>query len=225
MRTLAEQVELTPVTAEQIAALLPENATTQKWAIRAFDDAAPGTTLEPVSGSVTWPRYALAGLLIGVGTGVAPTLVYGSTAAQIRFGSESSLTLTECLQMQQAAFELVNPIRRELRAIEGYGGNWDEEGAEPFMEATIRTAHAVVNQIASFAITQPEPLTTEPTVIPMPDGTILFKWIHGQKELAVTVENEAVEVQRWTPLAAYAAEGYWHTSPDRVGEHLTWLTA
>ena len=109
-------------------------------------------------------------------------------------------------------------------AIGKYGElqvGWDGEDARPISEATRRTAEKVLLKIGQALFRSNA--ASFPRVRPSPDGSVSFNWIQGNRELAVFVDGEAVEVQRWEPLESYASQGFWQLSSDTISEHIDWL--
>jgi hypothetical protein len=111
-------------------------------------------------------------------------------------------------------------LRRKVSGFSHLPHNWDGEGAEPTSEDTINTSMRVVEQIA--VVLERKNTSSLPSVRPFPDGSVFFRLICGQKELAITVENRNVEVQRWQPLDAFQSQGLWEISVDAIPEHVDW---
>ena len=74
----------------------------------------------------------------------------------------------------------VTNLRHKIESFSKFGANWDEEGAQAIPQTAIRSALRVVEHIA--IVLQRKNTLSAPTVLPFPDGSIVFKWIHGSKE-------------------------------------------
>jgi hypothetical protein len=112
-------------------------------------------------------------------------------------------------------------LRRKIASLAHLGANWDGEGGEAPSPDTVGTAEQVTERIA--IILERRDTSAEPSVLPFPDGSIFFKLIQGQKELAITILGRTIEAQRWQPLDAFRSEGLWDISVDDIGEHIEWV--
>src|SRR5208337_2036958 len=117
--------------------------------------------------------------------------------------------------------EAVSDLRRKVGGFATLAADWDREGAEPVSVETIDTSLQVIEHIA--IVLERKNTVSTPSVRPFPDGSVFFKWIHGQKELAITVEGRRVEAQRWEPLNAFHSQGLWEISADGTSEHVDWV--
>jgi hypothetical protein len=115
----------------------------------------------------------------------------------------------------------VTNLRHKIESFSKFGANWDEEGAQAIPQTAIRSALRVVEHIA--IVLQRKNTLSAPTVLPFPDGSIVFKWIHGSKELNITVEVNNVIAQHWQPLNAYHSLGLWSISVDDTSEQVEWV--
>jgi len=117
--------------------------------------------------------------------------------------------------------EAVSELRRKVETFGRLAANWDNEGAEPISAETVNTALQVIEHIA--IVLERKNTISSPSIRPFPDGSIFFKWIRGQKELAITVEGRIVEAQRWEPLDAFHSLGLWEIPVDATSEQVEWL--
>jgi len=118
-------------------------------------------------------------------------------------------------------FTAVSSLRRKIVDFAQLTPNWDGEGAEPVERETIITGLQLIEHIA--IVLERKNTNSVPSVRAFPDGSIFFKWIRGQKELAITVQGRNVEVQRWEPLDAFQSQGLWQISVDATSEHVEWV--
>jgi hypothetical protein len=115
----------------------------------------------------------------------------------------------------------MSDLRRKVAGFAQLSQNWDREGAEPISRETISTALQIIEHIA--IVLERKNTSSLPSVRPFPDGSVFFKWICGQKELAITVEGRNLEVQRWEPLDAFQSQGLWEIPVDATAEHVEWV--
>lgn len=115
----------------------------------------------------------------------------------------------------------LSDLRRKVATFAHLGANWDGEGAEAPSPQTVASGEQVIERIA--IILERRDTSAEPSVLPFPDGSIFFKLIQGQKELAITVLGRTVEAQRWHPLDAFHSQGLWQIQVDDVREHIEWV--
>jgi hypothetical protein len=146
--------------------------------------------------------------------GVIRAIVYQptSTASQV-FGNwtrDTSRTMAN-----------LSDLRRRVSEFSQLPRNWDREGAEPVSYETAATALQILERIA--IVLERKNTSSFPSVRAFPDGSVFFKWIRGQKELAITVEGTNIEVQRWEPLDAFQSQGLWEISVDATAEHVEWV--
>jgi hypothetical protein len=111
-------------------------------------------------------------------------------------------------------------LRMRVISFAGLAENWDGEDARPISEQTITTALRAIEQIA--IVLGRKNTSSSPSVRAFPDGSIFFKWVHGSKELALTVLQESIEVQRWEPVENVHSTGLWEVPVDGVTEHVEW---
>ncbi|HTC95721.1 MAG TPA: hypothetical protein VK699_19925 [Terriglobales bacterium] len=116
---------------------------------------------------------------------------------------------------------IVFDLRRKVTGFARLATNWDNDGAEAVSRQTVATAEQLIEHVA--LVLERKNTSTSPCVRPFPDGSVFFKWIQGQKELAVTVLGRHVEVQRWEPLDTFRSQGLWQISIDDVSEHIEWV--
>jgi hypothetical protein len=115
----------------------------------------------------------------------------------------------------------VAALRRQIATFAKLGPNWDDEGARPIAPETLRRASKVVEHIA--IVLERKNTESFPAVLPFPDGSVFFKWVHGSKELNITVDSDGVTAQHWQPLDAYHSLGLWPISVDDTSEHVEWV--
>jgi hypothetical protein len=112
-------------------------------------------------------------------------------------------------------------LRRIVAGFSRLQPNWDDEGAVAISAETVERALQVIEHIA--VVLERKRTTSSPSVLAFPDGSIFFKWIHGLKELNITVEGRNITAQRWQPLDAYHALGMWPISMDDTSEQVEWV--
>jgi|SRR5208282_5526560 len=147
---------------------------------------------------------------------VATSMVY----RPIRTTTEFTL-LGQVTNLEGGAAASVADLRHKIESFSKFGANWDEEGAQPIPQTAIRSALRVVEHIA--IVLQRKNTLSAPAVLPFPDGSIVFKWTHGSKELNITVEANNVTAQHWQPLNAYHSLGLWPISVDDTSEQVEWV--
>ena len=129
--------------------------------------------------------------------------------------------LEQITSLESGATAGTAELRRKIAAFSKLGANWDDEGARPISKETIRRALQVVEHIA--VVLERKNTASFPSVLPFPDGSVFFKWIHGSKELNIVVEGNNVAAQHWQPLDAYHSLGLWPISVDDTSEHVEWV--
>ena len=129
--------------------------------------------------------------------------------------------LEQITNLENGATAGTADLRRKIAAFSKLGTNWDDEGAQPISEETIRRSLQVVEHIA--VVLERKNTASFPSVLPFPDGSVFFKWVHGRKELNITVVGNNVAAQHWQPLDAYHSLGLWPISVDDTSEHVEWV--
>jgi hypothetical protein len=112
-------------------------------------------------------------------------------------------------------------LRRRVASFSKLEANWDDEGARPVSQETIRHALQIVEHVA--VVLERKNTASSPSVSAFPDGSIFFKWVHGPKELNITVDGRNVAAQHWQPLDSYRSLGMWPISVDDTSEHVEWV--
>jgi hypothetical protein len=148
--------------------------------------------------------------------GVVGSIVYRPVNANIQ-----CTTLDELYISDGRMNENLSELRRKIASFAQLGPNWDGENAEPISAESVDTAEHVVERIA--IVLERRTAYAHPSVRAFPDGSIFFKWIQGQKELAITVLGQAIEAQRWQPLQAFCSQGLWQISLDEISEQVEWV--
>lgn len=92
-----------------------------------------------------------------------------------------------------------------------------------FDESTLGACREIIRALSPYLM-ESQARDEQLYLVPSADGSVLFKWIRNNKELSITVEQNLVQVQRWTPVTSYESEGYWEITPGQVREHFDWLT-
>lgn len=221
-RTLAEQANSNQSLANTLGSQV--GLGDARFPIAVVESGGATVLEQAIVEDVSWRQLLLGAALMSLAAGVAaPAVIYSNpTGESMSRSFLSSFQITDALQLHEEALEIVSPLRRRLWALRQLEEDWDEDGAAGFNDETLTTAHQVLDRIALLTLgTRTE---VRPQLVPMPDGTVIFRWINDDRELAITVDNMAVQVQRWTPLESYEAEGHWETSGSEIGEHLEWLT-
>lgn len=143
---------------------------------------------------------------------------------EVGITTRSNLTIFDQRAIFRGLFQKVSAslyldIERASHLCKG----WDADEADQIDSTALATARAVVPLIATYAAVTS--ITTEaPLILPIPDGSLLFKWASEAKELAVTIRGASLEVVRWHPRESYESEGYWEISSlSALREHLSWL--
>jgi hypothetical protein len=138
-----------------------------------------------------------------------------------RYVQACQAALEDLCGAQPRTLEAVSELRRKVENFGKLEADWDAEGAVPISAETVNTALQVIEHIA--IVLERKNTVSSPSVRPFPDGSIFFKWIRGQKELAMTVEGRNVEAQRWEPLDAFHSQGLWEIPVDATSEHVEWV--
>src|SRR6185437_7253421 len=145
-------------------------------------------------------------------------------AASVIYRTASVKTSTCFDEQVQQQEHITDRLARMWYTIEKYGelkAGWDGEDAELISEESRRTAGQVLIKIAQALMTSNA--ASFPRVRPSPDGSVSFNWVQGNRELALFVNGDTVEVQRWEPLDSYASQGFWQLTSDTISEHIDWL--
>jgi len=151
-------------------------------------------------------------------------LVIAEVAAAVIYRPSNIRTSTFFDEQGHQQEHIIDRVARLRYAVEKYGeleAGWDGEDAEPVSEATRTTAGNVLMKIAQALLRSNA--ASFPHVRPSPDGSVSFNWVQGNRELAMFVNEDNVEVQRWEPLDSYASQGFWELTSDTISEHIDWL--
>lgn len=114
-------------------------------------------------------------------------------------------------------------LKLELLRIAQLPGNWDSENAEAVAPGTVVTASRLLDLCRGVSRSLPNAIRSTPILLASPEGSIVIKWINGNRELKCIVTDDVVEVLRWSPLDAYESEGMWEVAAEGVLEHIEWL--
>lgn len=117
--------------------------------------------------------------------------------------------------------QILSDLRRKILGFKSLAQNWDGEGADPISALTVTTALRTIEQIE--VVLSRKNASSSPSVRAFPDGSIFFKWVFGNKELALTVYQSAIQVQRWEPIEAVHSLGLWEVPVDEIAEHVEWV--
>jgi hypothetical protein len=112
--------------------------------------------------------------------------------------------------------------KRRISEFEKLNEGWDDEGALGFSPDTIRNARAILKTISAFL--QASGIRSFPAMVPLPDGSIRFEWINGDRELFLTILHGDIEVQKWHPRDNIHSIDYAEVPVGGVGPALEWLT-
>lgn len=123
--------------------------------------------------------------------------------------------------LQIGRLHWASSLRQRVDDYAGLSDNWDGEGAIPPSRQTLLTAKRVFETIVGFAVRSD--IRSVPTSVPLPDGAIRFEWAVGNKELFLTIEEEAAEAQRWEPRDSIASARYAQLSSSQIEPELEWL--
>lgn len=138
-----------------------------------------------------------------------------------RYAQAYNCSAEDLVSTQARTAEMVSELRRKVSGMAQLSANWDGEGALAVSVETVDTSFSVIEHIA--IVLERKNTNSIPTVRPFPDGSIFFKWIRGQKELAITVNGRDVEAQRWEPLDSFHSQGLWEISVDATSEQVDWV--
>jgi hypothetical protein len=152
---------------------------------------------------------------------------YPNSEAITLLGNVQQLTTVETVdaaslaQLAQLAVIQEHSLMAQLRRLRALTDGWDGENALRISEATSSTAEAVIQRLLEVSLGSSVIPNTH--LGPLPDGTLRFECTHSNKELFLTISEDAVEVQKWQPLDSVESLGYWETDERGVREHLEWL--
>jgi hypothetical protein len=151
-------------------------------------------------------------------------VVYGKTETMTLFANVQQLTMVEPIgaaKYAQFAVAREYSLSDQLRRLRKLPDGWDGEGAPRISEATCETAETVIKGMFQLALSH---LAVPTTLLgPLPDGSLRFECICADKELFLTISDNAVEVQAWQPRDTVESSGYWETGPAGAMEYLEWL--
>jgi hypothetical protein len=120
------------------------------------------------------------------------------------------------------ASRLLGKLQGQLQQVISMAKKSGSEKFADFEESTLDACQELINTLSSYLVNS-QVKNESLFLVPSEDGTILFKWIRNNKELSITIEQNVLQVQRWTPLSSYQSEGYWEITPDHVRDHFDWL--
>lgn len=151
---------------------------------------------------------------------VAPDNAYiASVTCRVRTYSGAALDQISAAETRTTV--IIGDLRRKILGFAAFVRNWDGEAAEAISITSITTSLRLLDHIG--IVLSRRNVSSSPSVQPHPDGSIFFKWIQGQKELAITVLDKHLEAQRWHPLDAYRSDGLWEISVDDAAEFIEWV--
>lgn len=155
---------------------------------------------------------------------LAGNTVYLDPAPIQLLGNVQQITMVEPVDAGALAHRVVMTkysLMEQLRRVRNLPKGWDGEEAPPIPEATTGTAEEVIKQILEVSLSY----LSVPTVRlgPLPDGMVRFECTHSNKELFMTVSENAVEVQIWQPIEAVESVGYWKTDVVGARGRFEWL--
>jgi hypothetical protein len=116
----------------------------------------------------------------------------------------------------------VASTRRRISELEKLNEGWDNEGALAFSPDTTRNARTVLKTMSEFL--QASGIRTFPALVPLPEGSVRFEWVNGDRELFLTILRGNIEAQKWYPLDNVHSIDYAEVPVGGVGPALEWLT-
>jgi hypothetical protein len=111
----------------------------------------------------------------------------------------------------------------QLNRLQKMTAGWDGEEAPTVSEKTGKTAASIIRLI--FEASLAAIAIPKCRLGPLTDGSLRFECTHGNKELFITVSDDAVEVQAWQPRSTLKSVGYWETDLKGAKGHVGWLLA
>jgi hypothetical protein len=184
-----------------------------------------GVNIKDPWGSAQHCSHVLTTVVLTPGSGKSAAFIANADVSHSviyqRFVHTCRTALEDLYLARPRTLEAISELRRRVDSFGKLAANWDAEGAAPISAETVNTALQVIEHIA--IVLERRNTISSPSVRPFPDGSIFFKWIRGQKELAITVEGRVVEAQRWEPLDAFHSLGLWEIPVDATSEHVEWL--
>lgn len=163
-------------------------------------------------------------LMVGGMTAAAP-MRPSKQMFNVLIVSCADLSFTEVELAPQISFSrpwIASAVKR-LNEFQEWQPSWNEAGAKVFNPDTVDRAREVLQNIWDFSVRRE--VRTKPNIVPLEDGSVRFEWVHGDKELFLTILDKSIEAQRWHPLATVESETYGVISPSDVQHELEWLTA
>jgi hypothetical protein len=154
----------------------------------------------------------------------AGNVIYQNAEALGLLNNVQQLTMVEPLgaaTVPQVAIAREYSLTDQLERLRKLPDGWDGEGAPRISDTTCATADTVIKGLWQFALSR----SALPNVLlgPLPDGSLRFECTYADKELFLTVSEQAVEVQTWQPRDAVESLGYRKTGPVAAMEYLEWL--
>jgi hypothetical protein len=188
--------------------------------IRANEVVGTGIFFEGTQ-RVSFGQAAYEGFQSGYFAGNA---VYVNPESIKLLGDVQQITMVEPVDaaaLAQVAVTTEHSLMVQLRRIRDLPDCWDGEEAQRISEAAGKTGEAIIKLILQIALSFLAVPTTR--LGPLPDGSLRFESTHSNKELFLTVSDNAIEIQAWQPLDATESVGYWNTDAEGAREHLEWL--
>ena len=166
-----------------------------------------------------------AGVIEGYQSGYfAGNAVYVNPESIRLLGGVQQVTMVEPIDaaaLAQVAVTTEHLLMAQLHRLRSLPDNWDGEGAQHISEASGKNAEEIIKQILKIALSF---LAVPKTRLgPLPDGSLRFESTYSNKELFLTVSEDAIEIQAWQPLDATESVGYWKTDAQGIREHFEWL--
>jgi hypothetical protein len=113
--------------------------------------------------------------------------------------------------------------KRRIIEFEKLHEGWDDEDALAFSPDTIRNARTVLKTMSAFL--EASGTRTFPALVPLPDGSIRFEWVNGDRELFLTILHGNIEAQKWQPLGSVQSLSYAQMHPEALPAELEWLAS
>jgi hypothetical protein len=125
------------------------------------------------------------------------------------------------VQAMPGSARLIADLESRITDAESLPDDWDGEGAPAFKKSTIKTARTIAGALAGRAATSDALVL--PSVYPLADGSLQFKWIKGPRELRLIVSDGTVEVMRWNDFRTASPDYYSPIATTDAAEHIEWL--
>jgi len=127
------------------------------------------------------------------------------------------------LKVESVVDSWLSSARKKISEFEKLCEGWDDEGALAISSDTIRNSRSVLRTMSTFL--QSSGIRTFPALVPLPDGSVRFEWVNGDRELFLTVLHGNIEAQKWQPLGSVQSLSYAQMPPEKLPAELEWLAS